>query len=103
MQEIPLPQRAKDLTPFEHIQINWASQGHDMEGPNGPVPIGPHYDPRFFMTSLAERQAIPASTDPDAKFNVLPPPGICLLPIKQVKMTSRVQGSSGRNEMLLWA
>jgi hypothetical protein len=73
--EVPLPERAKELTPFDHIQIDWASQGHGMPGPNGPSFIGPHFDPRFFMTSRAERAAIPAPTDPAAKFDILPPAG----------------------------
>ncbi len=72
---IPLPARAKELTPFEHIQIEWSAKGHGLAGPNGPVPFGPHYDPRFFMQTLEERLKIPPPTDPSAKFNVYPPEG----------------------------
>ncbi|RNI29173.1 DUF5602 domain-containing protein [Rufibacter latericius] len=72
---VPLPDQAKELTPFDHIQIDWASQGHGMPGPTGPSFIDPHYDIRFFMTSLQERMTIPAPTDPSAKFDVLPPTG----------------------------
>lgn len=72
---IPLPARAKELTPFEHVQIEWSAQGHGLAGPNGPVPFGPHYDPRFFTTPLEERLKIPAPSDPSAKFNVHPPAG----------------------------
>ena len=72
---VPLPNRAKELTPFEHIQIDWASQGHGLGTSNGIIHFGPHYDIRFFMTSLEERLSIPAPTDPSAKFNILPPTG----------------------------
>lgn len=72
---VPLPAKAKEITPFDHIQIDWASQGHGMPGPSGPSFIGPHYDVRFYMTTEAERLAIPPSTDPNAKFNVHPPAG----------------------------
>ncbi|MBB1284428.1 DUF5602 domain-containing protein [Flavisolibacter sp. BT320] len=73
--KVPLPAIAKELTPFDHIQIDWASQGHGMPGPTGPAFMGPHYDIRFFMTTLEERMQIPAPTDPTAKFNILPPAG----------------------------
>jgi hypothetical protein len=72
---VPLPAKAKEITPFDHIQIDWASQGHGIAGPNGPFHMGPHYDVRFYMTTEAERLAIPAPTDPTAKFNVHPPAG----------------------------
>lgn len=72
---VPLPAKAKEITPFDHIQIDWASKGHGMPGPNGPSFIGPHYDVRFYMTTEAERLTIPPRTDPNAKFNVYPPDG----------------------------
>ena len=72
---IPLPARAKELTPFEHIQLDWSAQGHGLAGPNSPVHFGPHYDPRFFMQTLEERLKIPAPTDSSAKFEVYPPEG----------------------------
>ena len=70
---VPLPAKAKEVTAFDHIQIDWASQGHGMPSPNGPVHMSAHYDVRFYMTTEAERATIPASTDPTAKFNVHPP------------------------------
>jgi hypothetical protein len=72
---IPLPQRAKELTPFDHIYITWAAQGHPLPGPTAPSFIGPHYDIRFFMTTLEEHLSIPPPTDPSAKFNIYPPEG----------------------------
>jgi hypothetical protein len=72
---IPLPARAKELTPFEHIQIEWSAQGHGLAGADGPVHFGPHYDPRFFMQTLEERLQIPVPTDSSAKFDVHPPAG----------------------------
>jgi hypothetical protein len=84
VEEIPLPARAQELTPFDHIQLGWSAQGHVVAGPNGLIPFGPHYDTRFFMTTVAERQAIPAGANPTAKFNVLPPAGYMPAPYQFV-------------------
>lgn len=70
---VPLPVRAKELTPFDHIYITWSSHGH--RGPNDTSFIGPHYDIRFFLTTLEEHLAIPPPTDASARYNVYPPTG----------------------------
>src|SRR5215210_2192565 len=44
---VPLPVRAKELTPFDHIAIEWASHGHPFPGAEDTSFIGPHYDIRF--------------------------------------------------------
>ncbi len=66
---IPLHNKAKEATPFDHLYITWAANGHPLPG----TFIGPHFDVRFFMTSLEEHLAIPAP--PTAGFTNLPPAG----------------------------
>lgn len=70
---VPLPDRTKELTPFDHVYITWSSHGH--RGPNDTSFISSHYDVSFFTTTLEEQLAIPAPTDPSAKYNVYPPTG----------------------------
>ena len=69
---LPLDQKAIDLTPFEHLVINW--------GPNGHPPTGtfdlPHFDFHLYTITLAERMAIaPYSPSTATKFDLLPPAG----------------------------
>ena len=66
---LPLHQKAQQLTPFEHIYLNWNEGGHP------PLPLFgvPHFDFHFYMTSSAEREAIPAYT-PNSPHDVLPAP-----------------------------
>jgi hypothetical protein len=61
--------KATENTPFDHMYITWASHGHPLPG----TFIGPHFDVRFFMTSLEDHLAIPAP--PAAGFDNLPPAG----------------------------
>lgn len=66
---LPLHHKAKQLTPFDHIGLNWNPQGHDPDG----VFTVPHFDIHFYMISVAERMAIPEwSPDSDAAFNNYP-------------------------------
>ena len=69
---LPLHQKAKDITPFDHINVNWNAHGH-------PPPMffsAPHFDFHFYMISVEERMSIPAwSPATDAMFNNYPPPG----------------------------
>lgn len=66
---LPLHHKAKQLTPFDHIGLNWNPNGHDPEG----VFTVPHFDIHFYMISVAERIAIPEwSPDSDAAFNNYP-------------------------------
>lgn len=69
---VPLHLKAKQLTPFDHIGLNWNPHGH--------IPVGvfdvPHFDIHFYMISVASQMAIPAySTETDAAFNNYPPAG----------------------------
>jgi hypothetical protein len=65
---LPLHQKARQLTPFEHIYLNWNEMGHP------PLELFgvPHFDFHFYMTSAEERDAIPAYT-PGSLHDVLPP------------------------------
>ena len=66
---IPLHIKAKETTAFNHLYITWAANGHPLPG----TFIGPHFDVRFFMTSLEDHLAIPAPPTPG--FTNLPPAG----------------------------
>ncbi len=66
---IPLHNKAKEATPFDHLYITWAANGHPLPG----TFIGPHFDVRFVMMSLEDQLAIP--TPPAAGFTNLPPAG----------------------------
>jgi hypothetical protein len=61
--------KALEVTPFEHIALGWSANGHPLPG----TFIGPHFDVRFFMMSLADRLAIPAPPSPG--FSNFPPAG----------------------------
>lgn len=62
---LALHQKAKAVTPFDHITINWEPQGHDPMG----IYTIPHFDIHFYKISLAEQMMI--SDVPTA----LPPAG----------------------------
>lgn len=66
---LELHRKALEVTPFEHVALGWSANGHPLPGSF----IGPHFDVRFFMISLAERLAIPAPPSPG--FLNLPPAG----------------------------
>ncbi|HTG66403.1 MAG TPA: hypothetical protein VL859_08520 [Flavobacterium sp.] len=69
---VPLHLKAKQLTPFDHIGLNWNPHGHVPEG----VFDVPHFDIHFYMISVADQMAIPAySEETDAAFNNYPPDG----------------------------
>lgn len=65
----PLHQKAKEVTPFEHLALKW-SEGHP------PAFFDPHFDFYFYMISNEERMAIPeySPTTQDA-FTLYPPEG----------------------------
>ena len=64
--DIPLHQKAKKVTPFDHIEINWNLQGHP---PAGLFDV-PHFDAHFYMMTAAERLSrLPG----DPKMEILPP------------------------------
>tara|TARA_R100000935_G_C2838531_1_gene169620 strand:- start:630 stop:1487 length:858 start_codon:yes stop_codon:yes gene_type:complete len=55
---LPLHKKAKDLTPFEHLGLNYQPEGH------GPVFWDEHIDFHFYTITNEERLAIP-EYDPD--------------------------------------
>ncbi|MEO7263408.1 MAG: hypothetical protein ABIW38_00780 [Ferruginibacter sp.] len=64
-----LHNKALESTLFTHISMGWSANGHPLPGSF----IGPHFDVRFYMMSLADRLAIPAPPAPG--FTNLPPAG----------------------------
>lgn len=47
---VPLPQKAKEYTPFKSLMLNWNPSGHEPEQ----VYTLPHFDIHFFMTGEEE-------------------------------------------------
>ncbi len=69
---VPLQLKATQLTPFDHIGLNWNPRGHQPDG----VFDVPHFDIHFYMISIEEQMAIPEwSPETDAAFNLYPPMG----------------------------
>lgn len=67
---LPLHQKAQELTPFDHIGINWNVHGH--EPPH--VYDIPHFDFHFYQITLQEQLAIPPYPLASADFDNLPAP-----------------------------
>ncbi len=69
---LPLDQKALDVTPFDHLVINWQPHGHPPVG----VYTDPHFDFHFYKITLAEQLAIPPYTPASAaQHDLLPPAG----------------------------
>lgn len=68
---LPLHQKAKRVTPFDHVFFDWNPHGHEPEG----VFNVPHFDVHFYMTSVADREAIPIYDDATTQFDNYPPAG----------------------------
>jgi hypothetical protein len=69
---LPLDQIALNVTPFDHLVINWQPHGHPPVG----VYTEPHFDFHFYKITLAEQLAIPPySPASAAQIDLLPPPG----------------------------
>ena len=51
---LPLHQRARKLTPFDHITVNWEPEGHEPKG----IYDVPHFDVHFYKISVAHQLAI---------------------------------------------
>ena len=66
---LPLHQKAKELTPYDHIEVDWNEYGHEPPG----IYDLPHFDFHFYMISLADQLAIPAYVDAPELFDNLPP------------------------------
>jgi hypothetical protein len=52
---LQLHQKAKQLTPFDHINIDWEAGGHPPPG----IFTVPHFDFHFYTISVADQLAIP--------------------------------------------
>ena len=69
--DIPVHQKLKDVTAFDHLNVNWNPHGH-------PDPFfgAQHFDFHFYMMTKSDRMAIPTwSPATDALFNNYPPAG----------------------------
>ncbi|HEY0680430.1 MAG TPA: DUF5602 domain-containing protein [Chitinophagaceae bacterium] len=64
--DIPLHHKAKEVTAFDHVVINWNPQGHP---PAGLFDV-PHFDAHFYFMTVAERLSIFPG---DPKALILPP------------------------------
>ncbi len=64
---LKLHQKAKSVTPFDHIMVNWNVHGHEPPHIYGL----PHFDFHFYKVSVEEMMN---TTDP-VKFNIFPPAG----------------------------
>ncbi len=72
MTTVPLHEKTKQSTPFDHIGFDWNPDGHEPDL----VFDVPHFDIHFYMISLQERLSIPAwSLGTDDLFNNYPPLG----------------------------
>jgi hypothetical protein len=56
---LPLHRAVMQVTPFQHITVNWNPHGHEPEH----VYDLPHFDFHFYMMPLAERLSIPPYSD----------------------------------------
>ena len=62
--------KAEAGTPFTHALIDWNPHGHEPE----PIYGKPHFDFHFYVSSEAERLAIPTYDQDSAKFKNYPAP-----------------------------
>jgi hypothetical protein len=69
---LSIPQKAKDMTAFEHIVVDWNPAGHPPFDAYGK----PHFDIHFYKITNAQRQTIaPYSPETAALHDKLPPAG----------------------------
>jgi hypothetical protein len=66
---LKLHQKAKALTPFDHIVVNWNVHGHE---PDHVFDVA-HFDFHFYKISLADQLAIPPYEIAPANFDANPP------------------------------
>lgn len=67
---IPLHQKALEVTPFDHIEVDWNPFGHPPPG----IYSVPHFDFHFYKISVDQQMAIPPYTDQTASLFDTPPP-----------------------------
>lgn len=65
---LPLHQKAKAATPFDHITINWEPEGHEPPG----IYDVPHFDMHFYKITVAEQMAITGVPGPAPAAGYLP-------------------------------
>lgn len=68
---LTLHQKAKSVTPFDHIVMDWNVHGHEPAG----IYDLPHFDFHFYKISVAEQMAIPPYNVASAGFDVPLPAG----------------------------
>ncbi len=69
---LSIPQKAKDLTAFNHLVVDWNPKGH----PPFDIYGIPHFDFHFYRISLAQQDAIPPyDATTAALFDKAPPTG----------------------------
>ncbi len=68
---LTLHQKAKAVTPFDHLTMGFMAAGHPPPG----IYNVPHFDFHFYKMSVADRLAIPAYPMAMAAFNNNPPAG----------------------------
>lgn len=68
MISLQFPSQTKDTLPFLHFGLDWNPHGHEPAG----IYDKPHFDFHFYMISEAERSAIPAFEEAQAKFENYP-------------------------------
>ena len=65
---LKLHQKAKELTPYDHMEIDWNEHGHEPPG----IYDRPHFDFHFYMMTLKDQLAIPSYEEAPAQFDNLP-------------------------------
>jgi hypothetical protein len=69
--QIPLHQKAMEVTPYDHLEFDWQPNGHPPQG----IFTLPHFDIHFFMISPEEEMAIPAPNSNNLNTLFGPVPG----------------------------
>lgn len=67
---VPLHQKAKEVTPFDHLEVDWNPFGHPPPG----IYDAAHFDFHFYKITEEEQMAIPLYTDQTASLFDTPPP-----------------------------
>ncbi len=80
---LALPSRSADI-PFRHILLDWNPHGHEPAG----LYDQPHFDFHFYLTSEADRKAIPPYAVDSSKF--LNRPGAAYLPANYINIPGGV-------------
>jgi hypothetical protein len=68
---LPLHSKARELTAYDHITINWNAHGHEPDG----IYNLPHFDFHFYKISIAQQMTIPDYNVAPGLFDADPPTG----------------------------